>query len=355
MPYVRACLERSKSVGLSIRISFGAKCTWDCNLSFLAEVTPHSSRWEQLDVDFNLAKLGIDHREKFLQSNVFSNLYLPSLHSLSLQYVTWHPRGPSLDIDDTLHFYQSWMMPNLRSLDTGSIPKSIIAPNLSYLSLSADKGDRLRDFITAFPALQELNIVISCDVRLGFGHTFAIDMPNLTALRITTHKDSGIRSFMSALRAPALRKLKISMPAPEDENDCYSALNDFFPHDDYPALEDLSLEIQVDTSTIIHVPFERLRGLRSLSLDTSSLASYIPFMDTDYEDRFIPPLRKIKVTNCDDTYLDWLQDVRDCLIENKFWPGFQELEISSALSSSSVRKINTLYGEENKTVSWKEE
>lgn len=45
--------------------------------------------------------------------------------------------------------------------------------------------------------------------------------------------------------------------------------------------------------------------------------------------------------------------MREAMIEKDLWAGFKELEVSSALSSSSVRQINTLYGEEGKAVLWK--
>lgn len=128
MRYVRTCLERSKSVGLSIDLLINNKGDLDRGLSFLAEVIPHSSRWEDLNVLFSFARMDLDLRNKIHQSPIFSKLHLPSLYSLSLELNT--TGNFNFDKNGIWHFYQNWDMPNLRSLDSDLVPKTTITSNL---------------------------------------------------------------------------------------------------------------------------------------------------------------------------------------------------------------------------------
>lgn len=149
MPYVRTCLQRSKSVGLSIKLRLYDTTRLQHALSFLAAVITHLTRWEHFG-----AVLGkTDDRTELFQSHLLSNLRLPSLQSFSLSLSSSTILG-----DDTGHFYQSWEMPNLRFLYVDIIPKSFVASRLSSVHFSkicmaesAPEGERLRNFISAFP------------------------------------------------------------------------------------------------------------------------------------------------------------------------------------------------------------
>lgn len=95
MPYVRACLERSKSFGLSIGVDLQDKHTWHQTLPFLDVILPHSTRWEQFQIRFGVWKVGSGFRQALLQS--LSSSQLPSLELLSLYFSHFKfYKGPSL-------------------------------------------------------------------------------------------------------------------------------------------------------------------------------------------------------------------------------------------------------------------
>lgn len=418
MPYVRACLERSKSFGLSIDVDLQDKHTWHQTLPFLDVILPHSTRWEQFQIRFGVWKVGSGFRQALLQS--LSSLQLPSLELLSLYFSHFKfYKGPftvdtSQDTNDIHYFNQSWEMPNLRCLRIDECPNNIIAPKLNCLSLSssprgASAIERLRNVCASFPALQELQIDLSDIDRQDFdclkapsakkgtafrscvrtlrkichpckhfskwgvrdlpanlnlgpfsSHNVTIEIPNLRELTILAYgfDRTAIRAFMSALRAPALCKVEIMMTAPKNDNACYSVLEDFFPQEDYPALDELTLTIKADNHKYQEfcVPYAKFRGLHSLTLNTTSCATYTPSLVTEDGDICVPALHRLKVIRADDSYLHWLNEMRGAIIKKKLWAasGFKELEISSVLSSSSVCEINMLYGEEDKAIAWKD-
>lgn len=130
---------------------------------------------------------------------------------------------------------------------------------------------------------------------------------------------SDIRSLMVTLRAPALRKMKIVMWRPNSEDDRDTVLNDFLPQDDYPVLEDLTLRMSTTGSlafATFHIPFTKLRALRSLCLDTPGLYPYICKSNTQgREDGHPPPLRTVKIVNYYNTELRWIDHLREVLKE----------------------------------------
>lgn len=128
--------------------------------------------------------------------------------------------------------------------------------------------------------MEELYISLYRGDRQGFHRDFVLDMPKLKALNLDARNAgrSDIHSLMVALRAPALRKMKIVMWTPNSEDDRDTVLNDFLPQDDYPILEDLTLRMSTTGSlafATFHIPFTKLRALRSLCLDTPGLYPYI--------------------------------------------------------------------------------
>lgn len=361
MRYVRTCLERSKSVGLSINLFIDNKGHLDRGLSFLAEVIPHSSRWEDLNVLFSFARMDLDLRNEIHRSPIFSKLHLSSLYSLSLELSA--TGNFDFDNDDIWHFYQNWDMPNLRSLDSNLVPKITITSNLCSFRFHRIFGDALRvahfmKFIAAFPTLQELSIEIYSGYGKAFQQASTIDMPNLRVLHIDASEcnRTDVRSFMGALRTPVLHKLSIvtSVPRSEDED---SALYDFFPHDDYPTLKELSIRMHPhpDSPTDFFLPTERFRGLRSLSLDTPGIVPDISYYeDENGQEKIYPPLHSLSIVNWDNMSICWLTEMQESLLRQNDWAGFKRLEIYGALDSSSVREINKVYGGEDKDVVWKE-
>lgn len=329
-PYILACLTKSKSAGLCIDLSFNANrfsYSLDQSLSIFSTILHHSSRWEQLHVYVSTEQAKSENLEKLRQSKLFSSIHLPSLHTLTLGGPLF--RGFSPAQEEFNAFYQSWEMPNLRSLRINhGVPKSIVAPNLISVELdlvSFDDGtgtsQQLQDFVSAVPTVEELYISLYRGDRQGFHRDFVLDMPKLKALNLSAlcAGRSDIRSLMVALRAPALRKMKIVMSTPNSEDDRDTALNDFFPQDDYPFLEDLTLKMSTTGSlafATFHLPFTKLRALRSLWLDTPGLYPYICKSNTQgREDGHPPPLRTIKIVNYCNTEHRWIDHLREILKE----------------------------------------
>lgn len=358
IPYMRACLERSKSVGLSISLAFNDADSLDCALSLLAEVTPHMSRWEHLRVEFELDEALIANHEEVLRSTIASNLHLPSLRALSLEYTATQEEYAVFANDDIRHFYQSWEMPNLRSLDSSTIPTPFIAPKLSsihlyrsHISGGPATNDRLRDFLAACPKLEELTLRFIRTGARGYPRSHLMQLPNLTTLRVRAFSCDArdVRPFLRALQAPKLRRLDIETLTMRYDVGLTHVLDNFLPHEVYPALEDLSLHMFPDDrkATGFDLTFEKFPALRTLSLDTPN---FVPFIPLDYF--HVPSLRTLKIAYCSNMHIHWLEHLREILTRQGLWSGFKQLEISSALDSSSVRRINTLYGEENKDIVW---
>lgn len=181
MSYVRTCLKRRKSVGLSIDLYLINDHGQDMKREslFLAAVVPHSARWKHLHLSFYDSVLRLKSRKTIL-----SNLRLSSLHSLSLV-----SSRPLILQDDIEYCYQTWEMPNLRSLEVDMIPKPLDAPKLSSMRLSwnfdidiegdAATSESLRSFLTAFPELGELRVEFQRNGAQGYQQGLLIDMPNL--------------------------------------------------------------------------------------------------------------------------------------------------------------------------------
>lgn len=342
MPYVRACLQRSKTVGLSIGLYLYTDADFQNALSFVAAVVPHSTRWEDFQACIGKATYS---------TRIFpflSNLRLPSLHSLCLTSFSSGDWG-----DDTGHFYSTWEVPNLRSLDIDRIPKLFEAPKLSSMCLrdvfiyegNAAKSDRLREFLSAFSGLEELDLeLIGRGVHLC-QQAQLIEMPNLKHLSIGSPESDtrGISSFMVALRAPKLRKLKIDMLAPVSDDEDFRTLEDLFPHEDYSSVESLTLTMTDREYTQFFIPFGKLRGLRSLSVDSPNLAPYI--IDADGDDGFVPALHTLRLSNCRESHLNMLRDLKNALKEQGKWDSFRRLEISSAATNALFGKADELYGD----------
>lgn len=244
MPYVRTCLHKSKFIGLSVELQLFDDTELQDTLSFLAAVVPHPTRWERFEAHFD--RLVRDSRTEISQSQLLSNLCLPSLHSLRLTFSDHTILG-----DDDGHFYQSWEMPNLRSLDIDIIPKLFEALKLSaalfrdfFITEGPAESERLSDFLTAFSNLEELDIAFNWRGTQGYHQAQMIEMPNLKRLSIGSpySKRNEIRPFMVALRTPILCKSEISMVAPVSEDERSRALDDIFPHEDCSSVESLTLK-----------------------------------------------------------------------------------------------------------------
>lgn len=288
MPYVRACLKRGKSVGLSLVVYLNDEDELyvERALAFLATVVPHSSRWEYLYVSFDATVLGLEGR----MIELLSNLRLPSLHSLILL-----SSSPNILGDDIRHFYQSWEMPNLRSLEVDIIPKPFVAPKLSSVQLrqfdigeDAAESERLRNFLTTFPELEELCLELWRNGAKGYDQRdLLIDMPNLETLQIkSSFRARDVRPFMIALRAAKLRELEIIMSA-EDIIDGELLFDNFLPLQQYPALETLRVRLLelsgLDQMKKLPIPFGKIPGLRTLSLDAPGFeaVAYDEFEEED--------------------------------------------------------------------------
>lgn len=65
-------------------------------------------------------------------------------------------------------------------------------------------------------------------------------------------------------------------------------------------------------SASFNMPFTKLRGLRSLRLNTPSL---FPYLRDNYtqgrEDGRPPALRTLEISDCGDVYLQWLWRLKD--------------------------------------------
>lgn len=213
-------------------------------------------------------------------------------------------------------------------------------------------------FIAASPTLQELSIEICSGYGIAFQQASTIDMPNLRVLHIDASDcdRTDVRQFMSAVRTPVLHKLSIVTLVPQSEDED-SALYDFFPHDNYPTLEDLSIKMypHPDSPTEFLLPTERFRGLRSLSLDTPGVVPDISYFEDEIgEKKIYPPLHTLSIVNWDNMPICWLTEIQESLLRQNDWAGFKRLEIYGALDSSSVREISKVYGGEDKDVVWKE-
>lgn len=275
IPDVRTCLERSKSVGLTLVLDLNNDDDSDVGLeralAFLATVLPHSSRWEYLHLSFDATSLGWESR----MMQLLSNLRLPSLHSLILM------SSDELS-DDIGHFYQSWEMPNLRSLEVDIIPKSFVAPKLSSVHLrqfeigkDAAASERLRNFLTTFPDLEELSLDFCEDGAQGYPRDLLIDMPNLKTLSIESSDSAlDVVPFMTALRAAKLRELEIIMSAAEIQPD-ELIFEYFLPLRQYPSLEILKVRL-LDQLRELPLPFGKIPGLRKLSLDAPGFVA-VPY------------------------------------------------------------------------------
>lgn len=356
MPYARACLERSKSVGLSISLTFTNAYVLTHELSLLAEVIRHSSRWEHLRVSFLLEEEDITQHENDLQSTIASNLHLPSLRSLELDYRRSRGEDDVLADDHHIqHFYQSWNMPNLRHFQSTIIPKSFIAPRLSSIDLwdfhtggDPAASEQIRDFLTAYPELEKLRFDFTHSGAQSYPSSHLVHLPNLTTLGIGAYEcDSrDVRPIMDALRIPKLRKLyietSISMMT-EDDND--KILDDFLPLEAYPTLEDLTLRTMSGEKDEYDLTFDKIPGLRSLLLDTPLLVPSIPF-----DLSRLPPLRSLKIAECTGSHLGWIDRMLDLSKERGLWEDLKQIEVSSAFDSGMLEMINERLGEENKII-----
>lgn len=351
MPYVRACLQRSKTVGLSISLNLHEYAELQHVSSFLAAVVPHATRWEYFGAFFGR----LTNSTRILP--FLLNLRLPSLHSLCLTFLDC-----AILRDDDGHFYQSWEVPNLRSLDIDIIPRIFEAPNLSsvcFQGVSIDEGtaesERLKDFLSAFPKLEELDIVFHGRGMQYYQQAQLIEMPNLKHLSIGAlySYTKEICPFMVALRAPKLRKLDLHMSAPVSDDNGFRTLEDLFPHEDYSSMESLTLTMTSGESTQFYVPFQKLRSLRSLSLISPNLFPQFP----DYNDGgeqdfgFVPALHTLKISDCGKGQMQMLSDLKTTLKSQGKWDSFRQLEVSSALN---MRQLNALFGEADKNIIWRQ-
>lgn len=91
----------------------------------------------------------------------------------------------------------------------------------------------------------------------------------------------------------------------------------------------------------------------TLSLDTPGFVPvpYYNFNEGDTSER-VPPLRTLEMANCSDLQLRWLEELRESMRKQGLWAGFNRLMVTSALDPLSVRRIDTLFGEENKAAVW---
>lgn len=156
--HILACLEKNKSAGLRIDLSF-IVCRFsyslDQSLSIFSTILQHSSRWEQLNIYLTIERAKSENLEKLRQSKLFSNILLPSLRALRLGGPLF--RGFSPAQEEFNAFYQSWEMPNLRSLRINhGVSKSIVAPNLISVELDlvsfkdgTGTSQQLQDFVSA--------------------------------------------------------------------------------------------------------------------------------------------------------------------------------------------------------------
>lgn len=266
MSYARACLDRSGSVGLSVSFSI---MSYSNPLRFLDAIVPHSARWENLSITF-IEQHPYTRTSAFCRSKLLQNLHLPSLRSLCLM------ASPGNVESDIYHFYESWDMPNLRQLEMNKVPRRFIAPTVTSVRYSLRnigntlyedpdafaQIQRLGPFLSAFPALVELEVAICLWGARGLEQMPSLQLPHLTRLRVDASSCGSTTAglFMAKLQAPLLRKLEIVMPKCNGDD---IRILDFFPCDNYPALKDLICRMieheNDDRGPLISLPFEKLK------------------------------------------------------------------------------------------------
>lgn len=161
----------------------------------------------------------------------------------------------------------------------------------------------------------------------------SLQLPHLTRLCVDASSCGSTTAglFMAKLQAPLLRKLEIVMPKCYDDD---IRILDFFPRDNYPALKDLICRmIEKDgRGPLISLPFEKLPGLRSLTVDAPNLVHFIP------RGAFEPPstLRTIKLNS---VAHGWLSNLRWAFVRD-VWKGLEVLEIGGKIPSSTMNEID---------------
>lgn len=341
MQFVRTCLARSGSVGLSVFFTITGDNNADA-LQMLATIAPHSARWENLTISFNEGH-PYTRTESFCLSERLQNLYLPSLQSLCLLVDPGNVEG------DIYHFYESWDMPSLQRLEINKVPRKFVAPavtSVRYLvppwgpdpnpdneQNASSRIQRLRPFLSAFPTLLELDVALSPWDRHGLLQMPSLSLSQLRSLRVEAYNclptTAGL--FMAKLYAPMLRKLEFIT---FESNGYDDRILDFFPQDDYPALEDLTCRMirraKDPRGPRIAVPFEKLQGLRSLTIDAPNLVHFVPV--------FEPPstLRKLKLNS---VAREWLSDLRWSFGKD-VWKGLEVLEIGCKIPITTMNEID---------------
>lgn len=350
MSYVRACLERSGSAGLSI--SFTTRSGYSGPLQILAAIAPHSARWKNLEISFTEG-LESTQTDAFCRSELLQNLHLPSLRSLCLMV------GPKDDESNIYHFHESWDMPSLQQLEINHVPRRFVAPAVTSVRWTArgynvdnddsDDSDepideqnvaeiqRLGTFLVAFPALVELDITF-----IGSGHERyisndmpSIELPKLNSLRIDIHKSMYARAcqFMARTQAPSLRKLEIVLDYGIVGSDEERVLG-LLPHDEYPTIEDLTCRIinrkNYREPPVIQLPFEKLQRLRSLTIDAPRLLHFV----TGYAP--FPALHTLKLNSVS---REWVSNLR-CLLGKDVFAGLEVLEFGGKASITTLEDID---------------
>lgn len=263
--------------------------------------------------------------------------YVPFL--LRFLLALWGTKPSLIVPDNAIHFYRTWTLPNLRSLEAYNfVPIPFIVPSLTSLSIEFqspcddDENPRphslrhLLDLLSSAPFLEDLNLLpdwldaelVPSPVVLHHLKTFRVHFAYWSPSKVSL--------FANALATPAIRKIHLSIerqPGPDSALDPTQWLHCFFGCDIYATLEELTFKFNIfDDLRQITMPLEILRNLRALTLETGS---WIP--KVDLSNGIIPPLRSLYLylNSC---WTSWLGCVQDKMRDQGTTTDFQDLSIS---------------------------
>ena len=350
-------MVKSKAAGL--RLNLGA--WWDdgyIGLKFvnipevLPVAIPQAGRWE----DLNLCFAPIRHEDL---DDIFKSLMsfrLPRLHTLKITFSrsSGNGRHPSL------HFYKTWELNNLRTLNitNASAPEAFAAPLLTSLSITNYDGfvdyGKLFDFLSANRALEDILLWFSNCGRFGNPVVGDAVLENVKTFKIFTRYTSidDLYPLRKALRIPNVEEIELKCIErsfynedfnEEHRRDSNKYLEFLLCGDDsYPHLESLTYEHDCSKGNYI-LPFDKTPNLRSLKLHTSSRCPSVTGLGT------LPPLRELRVHLHDSSWLGWMKKLHQHMLEQDKLSGLETLVLHH--EDRSIGDIGELFG--NRRTVWK--
>lgn len=209
-------LNRSKDVGLTVRVGLGMTSMWDEQ-----EVQRHAQRWERVIIEIS------NEEDKAVD---LQSLSFPRLQSLSVQFLPSHAEywGGFINFDI------NWKLPALRHLTfwsaTPIIPPSVAA-NLITLDLRLNSPTELRRYdnaellrqLSAMHNLQALSLSLHNAHNSEETPSVQCDLPSLRDLSIEISGETkiiDIRKLLHNINLVSVRKIKIG-DEPEKRSSFY--------------------------------------------------------------------------------------------------------------------------------------